>query len=88
MVAVLPVARLVFGGDGDHLVLALERALLVEMAVAGEEVDDPMELGPVADRDLHRHHLRRQMGLHVGEDPFEVRVLLVHERNEQDAGQM
>ncbi len=88
VLAVLPVALLVLRRDGDDLVLALARALLVQVTVPGEQVDDPVEIGPVADRDLDRHHLRRQMGPHVGEDPLEVRVLLVHEADEQDAGQM
>ena len=66
VLAVLLVARLVLVRDRHHLVLALERALLVEVAVAGEEVDDPVEVGAVADRDLDRHDLGRQVGLHVG----------------------
>ena len=88
MLAVLLVARLVLVRDRHHLVLALERTLLVQVAVAGEEVDDPVKIGAVADRDLDRNHLRRQVGLHVGEDPLEIRVLLVHQRDEDDARQV
>ncbi len=47
-----------------------------------------MEVVPVAHRDLYRDHLGRQMGLHVIEDPLEVGVLLVHQRNEEDPGQV
>ena len=62
-----------------HLVeLAGLGPLLVELGSAGEQVDDAVEVGAVADRDLDRHHLGREMRLHVVEDPLEVGALLVH----------
>ena len=57
LLAVLLVARLVLRRDGHHLVFALGGALLVVVAVSGEEVDDPVEGGAVADGDLDRDHL-------------------------------
>ena len=57
------------------------------MALSGEEVDDPVELRPFADRDLHRDHLRGEPLLDLGVDLLEVRVLLVHHRDEDDPRQ-
>ena len=54
----------------------------------GEEIDDPVEIGAVADRDLDRHHLGREVRLHVLEDPLEVGVLLVHQGHEEHPRQM
>ncbi len=88
LLVVLLIALLVLRRDRHHLVLALDRALLVVVAVAGEEVDDPVEVGAVADRHLHRDHLGREVRLHVLEHALEVRVLLVHERDEQHPGEV
>ena len=47
-----------------------------------------MKVVPVADRDLDRDHLGREVRLDVLEHPLEVGVLLVHHRDEQDARQV
>src|SRR3954470_11433686 len=86
--SVLLKQTLEFVRDRHHLVLAGLGPLLIEVAVAGEEVDDPVEVVAIADGYLDRDDPGCQMGLHIVEDPLEVGVLLVHERNEQDSGQM
>jgi hypothetical protein len=58
------------------------------VAVAGEEVDDPVEVRAVADRHLHRDHLRGEVRLDVLEHALEIGVLLVHEGDEQHPGKV
>jgi hypothetical protein len=50
--------------------------------MAGEQVDDAMEVVPVTYRNFDRNNFRRQVRLHVVEDPLEVGVFLVHLRHE------
>ncbi len=58
------------------------------MILAGEEVDDAVEVAAIAHRDLHRHHLGREVIPYVGKHALEVRVLLVHAGDEDDPGQV
>ena len=46
-----------------------------------------MELQSFADRDLHRDHLGCQLFFDLIEDALEVRVLLIHQRHEEQARQ-
>ena len=73
----------VLGRHVHLIVLAGLRALLVHVALLREEVDDPVELGTFADRDLHRDHLGCEPLFDLTVDLLEVGVLLVHQRDEE-----
>ena len=78
----------VLGRHVHFVVLARLGAGLVDVGLAGKEVDDSPEGRPLADGDLDREDLGRQVRFHVGEDPLEVRVVLVHLAHEEHARQV
>src|SRR5690606_21566005 len=67
-------------------VLAVRCSGLVDVRLAGEQVDDAAEAIARADRDLDRHRLVRQRLLDVTVDLLEVGVLLVHHGDEKKSG--
>ena len=79
---------LIFGRDRHLFVFSGLGAGLEELAGLGEEIDDAAKREPVTDRNLHRKHLGREVLPDVVEDPFEIRVVLVHAGHEQDPRQM
>ena len=71
----------------DTLVVPLGPPLIL-VAVAGEEVHDPVEPLAVAHGDLDRDDPRGEVGLDPGVDPVEVGVLLVHRGDDEDPGEV
>src|SRR5881409_1106175 len=82
-VALKPVP--ILGRDVHLVVLAGLRALLVHVTLLREQVDDPVELGAFAHGDFHRDHLRCEPLFDLGVELLEVGVLLVHQRDEEQA---
>jgi hypothetical protein len=70
------------------VVLSVLGALLVEVAMTGEQIDDAVEIGAVPDRNLHRDDLGREVLAHILEHPLEIRMLLVHLGDEKHPGQV
>ena len=83
LLRVLLEAGPVLAGDVHLLVLARLRALLVQMTLLREQIDDAVELRPLAHRDLHGNDLRRQQLLDLAVHLLEVGVLLVHQGHEE-----
>ena len=72
--------------DVDLVVLTRFRAFLVQVALLREQVDDPVERGAFAHRNLHRDHLGCEPLLDLPVHLLEVRVLFVHEGHEEQPG--
>ena len=88
LVGVLREALAQLLGDLDDLVLPGLRALPEIVALPREQIDDAVEVVPVADGDLDGNHLRGEVVPHVAKDRLEVRVLLVHRGDEENARQV
>ena len=83
LLVIVIVAVLRVGGDVDFVILARLGARLVNVRTLREQVHDPAELRPVADGYLDRNHLRCQALFDLLVDRVEVRVLLVHHRDDE-----
>src|SRR5260370_7910919 len=66
-----------------HLILPRLLSFFVRVALFREQIDDAVEVGPLAHGDLHGNDLRGQARLDLAVDLLEAGVLFVHERDEK-----
>src|SRR5690606_39322894 len=72
--------------DVAFLVLARDRAGLVEVRLAREQIHDPTKILTLADRQLRRDRMLRHVATDLVAHLVEVRMLLVHHRHEKKSG--